>query len=88
MAEVAIIVQTWKEVSDGDHSQKTCKVGVSGDYTFVVSEAVVGPYGLLLQCLLLRFIIPWNKLAGFRRYERLRGVIQVKFTTQHKPQHK
>ena len=30
-----------KEVSDGDRSQKTCNVGVFGDYTFVVGERVV-----------------------------------------------
>ena len=38
------IVQTmWnmKKVSDGDRSQKTCKVGVFGDYTFVVGKGVV-----------------------------------------------
>ena len=28
----------WKEVSDGNCSQKTCKVGDSEDYTFVVGE--------------------------------------------------
>ena len=27
--------------SDGERSQKTCEVGVSGDYTFVVGEHVV-----------------------------------------------
>ena len=30
-----------KQVSDGDCSQKTCKVGVFGDYTFDVGERVV-----------------------------------------------
>ena len=38
----------WKEVSEGDRSQKTCKVGVSGDYMFVVGKVVVGPYGCLI----------------------------------------
>ena len=27
-----------KEVSNGNRSQKTCEVGVYGDYTFVVGE--------------------------------------------------
>ena len=42
------LMLNWKEVSDGDHSQKTCKVGVSGDYMFVVGKAVVRPYGYLI----------------------------------------
>ena len=37
-----------KEVSDGDHSQQTFEVGVSGDYTFIVGKAVVGSYGCLI----------------------------------------
>ena len=47
-AKVANIVQTYaelKKVNDDDCSQKTCKVVVSGDYTFVVGEAVIVPYG-------------------------------------------
>ena len=38
----------WKEVSDGDHSQNICEVGVSGDDTFVVGKEVVGPYGCFI----------------------------------------
>ena len=30
-----------KEVNDGDCSQKTCKVGVFGDYVFIVGKGVV-----------------------------------------------
>ena len=48
----------WKEVSDGDRFQKTCKVGDSGDYTFVVGKVIVGPYiaALSLQRFLICFI--------------------------------
>ena len=39
----ANIGQIWKEVSDGNHSQMTCEVGVFGDHTFAVGKAVLGP---------------------------------------------
>ena len=46
-----------KEVSDGDHSQKTCEVEVFGDYTFVVGDGVVQCSRALMFTVTLHLIL-------------------------------
>ena len=60
-----------KQVSNGDCSQKTCKIGVFGDYMFVVGKGVVQSSRAPALTVTFEFIIPSNKLTAYMIYERL-----------------